>query len=630
MMALRNMKIRGRLFAGFFLLLIITAGIALYGASALIRVDSEYSSNIEFIVQSADANVVAQARATNATLSASTQNSVSRLAVLAALGLLVGIIVSILISGSITKPVGQLVTLVEDVADGNLNVNMNRSNITKDEIGYLTQDVYKLVDVIKNIMDDLVNFAHETDEKGDIDYRMNEGKYHGSYQEMVKSINHFADDIFEDIFTIFKVLDSVTHGDFNAKMQKMPGKKVIFNEKLEALMVNLRNVNAEINAMIEAAADKGNLEFHVDPSKYDGDWRNIMNGLNHIAEAVDAPVVEIRDVMANLSRGDFNKRVTGDYKGDFLQIRNAVNNTIDALGGYIAEMSQTLEYISQGDLTKGINREYVGNFAKIKTSINNISQTLHKTISEISGAADQVLTGAKQISDSSMDMANSATTQASSVEELNTSIDVINMQTQKNASDAQEADVLSNKSTGSALAGNEAMNQMMEAMQHIKESSNNISRIIKVIQDIAFQTNLLSLNAAVEAARAGEHGKGFSVVAEEVRNLASRSQTAAKETTSLIKDSIGRVEVGASIAQSTSESLDTIVENANEVLNIINNISAASREQADAIAQVTIGLRQMANAVQSNSAVSQESAATAEELNSQAELLKQMVEYFKL
>jgi len=171
---------------------------------------------------------------------------------------------------------------------------------------------------------------------------------------------------------------------------------------------------------------------------------------------------------------------------------------------------------------------------------------------------------------------------------------------------------------------------MLMAMVQIKESSKGISKIIKVIQDIAFQTNLLSLNAAVEAAHAGQYGKGFGVVAEEIRSLAARSQQSSVETTALIEDSISRVESGANIAESTSQSLDTIVESASDVLEIINNISSASKDQAEAIAQFSNGLETISQVVQSNSTISVETATASEELSSQAELLQQLVAFFRL
>jgi len=251
-------------------------------------------------------------------------------------------------------------------------------------------------------------------------------------------------------------------------------------------------------------------------------------------------------------------------------------------------------------------------------------------MSEISTAADQVLSGASQISNSASGLASGAQEQASSIEELNAAIDVLNQQTQQNADNAMNANKLSSLSATNAQEGNKAMNQTLGAMLQIKESSGNISKIIKTIQDIAFQTNLLALNASVEAARAGEHGKGFSVVADEVRTLAGRSQEAANETTTLIQDSIEHVETGSRIAESTSNSLYSIVTSAGEVAEIIDSISTASQGQAVAIAQVSDGLAQISKVTQSNSGVSEETAAAAEELNSQADLLRQLVSFFKL
>jgi methyl-accepting chemotaxis protein len=272
----------------------------------------------------------------------------------------------------------------------------------------------------------------------------------------------------------------------------------------------------------------------------------------------------------------------------------------------------------------------VGNFSEIKSSINSISETLNKSMMEISMAAKYVLEGATNITSNAMELADGSSSQAASLEELNTSVEMINLQTRQFAENASEANKLSVKSTQNAQAGNEAMKQMQEAMMQIKESSGNISKIIKTIQDIAFQTNLLSLNAAVEAARAGDQGKGFGVVAEEVGTLAARSQDAASETTTLIQDSILRVESGVSTAGTTSQYLDLILQNAHDVLELINNITKASQEQSEMISQISSTLLHTANTVQDNSRFSQDAAATAQELNSQAEMLQDMVSRFKL
>jgi methyl-accepting chemotaxis protein len=368
-----------------------------------------------------------------------------------------------------------------------------------------------------------------------------------------------------------------------------------------------------------------------------------MAGLNSIATAIEKPIRAIGIGINEMKEGNINlaeldRKITSagydasaeSYSGVFRDIMSAFEITISVISEYIRDITESLATISGGDLTTEITREFKGNFFPIKESLNNISTSLHKTMSEISSASEQVFSGAKQISASAMDLANGASTQASSVQELNASVDLINQQTQANAKNANEANALSNTSTANAREGNEAMQQTLSAMNKIKDSSNNISKIIRTIQDIAFQTNLLALNAAVEAARAGEHGKGFAVVAEEVRSLAARSQQAAGETTTLIGTSINRVDAGSDIARSTAQTLDTIVDNANEVLGVVSKIASASQEQTEAISQIVNGINQISQVVQSNSAASEETAAASQELTSQAELLQQLVAFFKL
>jgi len=544
----------------------------------------------------------------------------------------VSIITFFLVRRNLT-PIASLAEIVKDVTSGKMNVNTNKDEIAPDEIGLLTSDIVILAETIKSVVDDLTTAYDTYMVQGDSKYQIDTSKYQNSFKEIIQKTNATYEEVTSTIFSTIDMLHQIGKGNFDATIhtEGMDGDWAEQPKALLALIENLKAVSAEVGAMIEAAADKGDLQFKIDETKYSGGWQKIMIGLNHIAEAVDEPVVEIRDAMDALAKGQFeNTKVTGDYKGDFLAIRNAVNGMIDIFNSYLGEVIQMLKFMSEGDLTKTIQREYIGEFDDLKRPINIISATLNKTISEISSASDQVLSGAQQISASATNLANGTQEQASSVQELGASIAMITQQTMQNAQNAEDANTISNKSTDNAIEGNTSMQKMLESMSEIKEASYNISRINKTIQDIASQTNLLALNAAVEAARAGEHGKGFAVVAEEVRSLAGRSQEAATETTGLIEDSINRVDAGSGIAESTATSLAVIVENATEVMQIINNISDASKEQTDAIGQISTGLDQISSVVQSNSAVSEETAATAEELNSQAEMLRQLVSYFKL
>lgn len=263
-------------------------------------------------------------------------------------------------------------------------------------------------------------------------------------------------------------------------------------------------------------------------------------------------------------------------------------------------------------------------------SFNNMSDNISTTLRNIQVSTDQMSASAKELSATSMALSQGATEQSSSVEELSASIEQISAQTNQNADNAKAANSIVATTKINADKGYAQMKDMLTAMQDINESSNNISKIIKVIDDIAFQTNILALNAAVEAARAGQHGRGFAVVADEVRMLAARSAKAAKETTAMIESSLKKAEDGSKIAEETSEALELIVGDVEKVAALVNNIAQASSEQALGIGQINLGISTVSSVIQSNSAISEESAASSEELSSHAELLYEQVNKFKI
>ena len=408
--------------------------------------------------------------------------------------------------------------------------------------------------------------------------------YPGMLNDLSVSINNVQ----KIMHTTQLLMNNLAKGDTSLLEKFKAAGKLSENDELSpagvAMMQAIHDLIDESNRLAAAALD-GNLDVRSDADKFQGGYSQIIDGMNRMMAAVYAPIEESASVLAEMA---------------------------------------------QGNLTVGMTGTYNGKYNLIKTSLNQAIESFNELLGAINDAASQVLTGSKQVSDASQSLSQGATEQASSVEELTSSINEITAQIKKNASNATEASGLSEDVTAAAAQGNDKMGEMLDSMNQISESSSNISKIIKVIDDIAFQTNILALNAAVEAARAGQYGKGFAVVAEEVRNLAGKSAQAADETTELIEGSVKKAEAGTLIANQTAEVLKRIVESAKKSSALVSAIAVASKEQATAIAQIDKGVNQVSNVVQTNSATSEESAASSEELSGQANMLMEMVEKFQL
>lgn len=351
-----------------------------------------------------------------------------------------------------------------------------------------------------------------------------------------------------------------------------------------------------------------------------------------IIRLIKAPISEIENAAIKMAEGDLDVEISYSAKDELGVLAAQVRRLIHKLQVIIDDENKFLAKMAAGDFTVDsiCEGEYTGGFYPLLISFRGIAEKLNDTMVKINESSAQVASGSQQVSDGAQALSQGATEQASSVQELAATINDISNMVKQNADNARQANEKAGSISTEMNVSNEKMQQMIQAMGDISNSSNEIGKIIKTIEDIAFQTNILALNAAVEAARAGAAGKGFAVVADEVRNLASKSAEASKNTAALIENSLKAVENGTRIADETARSLFEAVNDVNEMTGIIGQISEASGIQADSISQITMGIDQISSVVQTNSATAQESAAASEELSSQSQLMKSLVGKFKL
>ncbi|HZX33043.1 MAG TPA: methyl-accepting chemotaxis protein [Rhodocyclaceae bacterium] len=407
-------------------------------------------------------------------------------------------------------------------------------------------------------------------DKGEIDVRIDEARFQGAFQAMAKGVNGMVGNHLDIIVKGIACFSEFGQGNLAADIEKQPGKKAVLNQAIDQIRANIQALVNDANTLAQAAVE-GRLAVRADPARHQGEFRNIIAGLNAVMEAIVGPVNEINRVMAAVESGDLTQSISAEYRGQMKALCNTVNNTVDKLAQTIGEVNATAEAL---------------------------------------GAA----TG--QVSATAQSLSQSSSEQAASVEQTTASVEQMAGSIRQNAENARVADAMSAEGSRKAAEGGQAVTETVDAMRQIAQK-------IGIVDDIAYQTNLLALNAAIEAARAGEHGKGFAVVAAEVRKLAERSQVAAQEIGQLAVSSVGTAERAGKL-------LDEIVPATQKTADLVQEITATSEEQTTAVAQVNTAMGQMNKVTQQNAAASEELAATAEEMSSQAESLQHAMAFFKL
>jgi methyl-accepting chemotaxis protein len=483
---------------------------------------------------------------------------------------------------------------------------------------------------IKRLVSDAEELSHAAVE-GRLSARVDASKHQGDFRMIVEGLNNTLDAIVKPLSVTSSYLDNIAKGNIPAKISEQ------YQGDYSLIIKNLNTCIDAVNALVAdanelaLAAQNGALSTRADTSKHNGDFRKVIEGVNGTLDAVVKPLTITSEYLDNIAKGQIPAKITDHYPGDYSQIIDNLNTSIEAVNNLVADTNLLAEAAGEGRITVRADADkHQGDFRKIIEGVNSTLDMVVDPIIAVTEAVETITTAANEISSGNADLSARTEQQASSLEETAASMEELASTVKQNAENAKQANQLALTASDVAVKGGAVVNEVVATMSAINESAKKIEDIISVIDGIAFQTNILALNAAVEAARAGEQGRGFAVVAGEVRNLAQRSASAAKEIKELITDSVNKTTEGTRLVENAGNTMEDVVSSVQRVADIISEISAASAEQTTGIDQVNQAVTSMDETTQQNAALVEEAAAAAESLVDQANQLADAISQFKL
>ncbi|MDV3429281.1 MAG: methyl-accepting chemotaxis protein [Bacillota bacterium] len=524
-------------------------------------------------------------------------------------------------------PINLTSDYIEKISSGNIPGEI--TEIYKGDFNKIKNNLNNCIYVLSGLISETMALTKSV-QQGKLGIRGSVENYSGDWGRLVSEINNLIGAFKLPIDYAAQYLAFLGRGEDPGEVSdSFSGEFKVITENLGFVRNSFLELFTQTTELTKKAKE-GSLSYRADTSNLNGAYLEIINGINQTLYEIIRPIEETSKVLEEVSKGNLNSKVMGEYNGDFAILKVSVNETVTSLKKMIVDIKSVLSEISKGNLRIAINEEYDGDFKEISDSFKTIVEFLNDTLRNIETACQQGAAGSIQVSDSSAALSEGASIQAGSIEEITASITEITAQIEENAVSASKANDMTLEAKKDLEESKTQMEDMMNAMEDISRSSLNIGKIIKLIDEIAFQTKMLSLNAAVEAARAGQNGKGFAVVAEEVRLLAQRSADAVNETSALIKESASKVEIGRKLASDTSKTLYKIAEEVSDITDLVGTITNSSKEQASGITQINEAIEEVSKVTQANTATSEESAAASRELSNLANLLSEKVSLFKL